>query len=173
MPWTLIIPSVLLILGCIAIVVFSKRQNYRLMLKNTEESVETITALTRKHIDLYERLYGLVFFFANDLSVEKQKFAIDETCDMQTLFDLNILIDLELSILMEKANSSEKLAAERSMSLKNLTEELEDYENNYAPAVMLFNQRVNEVQKKTQGTLSKKILTGIGVCTYSPIVFPN
>ncbi len=138
MPWTLIIPSAVLMVGCLTVVIFSKRESYRLLLKNTAESAETITALTRKHIDIYERLYGLIFFFANDLSVEKQKFAVEETCNMQELFDLNIIIDLEISVLMEKANSSEKLFAERSVSLKNLTEELEEYEKNYAPAIMLL-----------------------------------
>ncbi len=173
MPWTLIIPSAVLMVGCLTVVIFSKRESYRLLLKNTAESAETITALTRKHIDIYERLYGLIFFFANDLSVEKQKFAVEETCNMQELFDLNIIIDLEISVLMEKANSSEKLFAERSVSLKNLTEELEEYEKNYAPAIMLFNERVSEVQKKTRSTLSKKILSGVGICSHSPIVFPN
>ena len=173
MSWTLIVPPVLLIAGCVAVLIFSRRQNYRLLLKNTAESVESITDLTRKHIDVYERLYGLIFFFANDLSVEKQNFTLGEDPDMQELFDLNILIDLEISILMEKATSSEKLVAERSVSLKNITEELEEYEKNYAPAIMLFNQRVGEVQKKTRSALSRKILSGIGVCTHSPIVFPN
>ena len=173
MPWTLIIPSAVLIAGCAAIIVFSKRESYRLLLKNTAESVENITALTRKHIDIYERLYGLIFFFANDLSVEKQKFTADEICGMQELFDLNILVDLEISILMEKANASEKLITERSVSLKNLAEELEDYEKNYAPAIMLFNERIIDVQKKTRNALSKKILSGIGSCLYSPVVFPN
>ena len=173
MSWTLIVPPVLLIAGCVAVLVFSRRQNYRLLLKNTAESVESITDLTRRHIDVYERLYGLIFFFANDLSAEKQNFTIGEDPDMQELFDLNILVDLEISILMEKATSSEKLVAERSVSLKNITEELEDYEKNYAPSIMLFNQRVGEVQKKTRNALSKKILSGIGTCTHSPIVFPN
>ena len=173
MPWTLIIPSAVLMVGCLTVVIFSRRESYRLLLKNTAESAETIAALTRKHIDIYERLYGLIFFFANDLSVEKQKFAVEETCNMQELFDLNIIIDLEISVLMEKANSSEKLFAERSVSLKNLTEELEEYEKNYAPAIMLFNERVSEVQKKTRSTLSKKILSGVGICSHSPIVFPN
>jgi hypothetical protein len=173
MSWALIVPPVLLIAGCVAVLIFSRRQNYRLLLKNTAESVESITDLTRRHIDVYERLYGLIFFFANDLSAEKQNFALGEGSDMQELFDLNILVDLEISILMEKATSSEKLVAERSVSLKNITEELEDYEKNYAPAIMLFNQRVGEVQKKTRSTLSRKILSGIGVCTHSPIVFPN
>lgn len=173
MPWELVVPSVLLLISCLIIVVFSRRQNYRLLMKNTAESVESITDLTRRHIDIYERLYGLIFFFANDLSVEKQKFALGEDFDMQELFDLNILVDLEISILMEKASSSEKLVAERSVSLKNITEELEEYEKNYAPAIMLFNQRVDKVHKKTRNTLSRKILSGIGVCTHSPIVFPN
>ena len=74
---------------------------------------------------------------------------------------------------MEKANASEKLITERSVSLKNLTEELEDYEKNYAPAIMLFNERIIDVQKKTRNALSKKILSGIGSCLYSPVVFPN
>lgn len=173
MPWALIIPSALLIVGCIAVIIFSRRENYRLLLKNTAESAEDITNLTRNHIDIYERLYALVFFFANDLSVEKEKFSVEQSCDMQELFDLNILIDLEISILLEKANASEKLIAERSVSLKNLTQELEEYEKNYAPAIMLFNQRVSDLQKKTRSTLSKKILKGIGICSYSPIVFPN
>lgn len=173
MPWTIIIPSALLVVGCLTVFVFSKRENYRLLLKNTAESAESITSLTRTHIDIYERLYGLVFFFANDISVEKQKFTVEDNGDMQELFDLNILIDLEVSILLEKANASEKLIAERSVSLKNLTEELEEYEKNYAPAIMLFNQRVGEIQKRTRSALSKRILKGIGVCLHSPIVFPN
>ena len=173
MPWTLVIPSILLALGCIAMVIFLRRQNYRLLLKNITESVESMTELTRKHIDIYERLYGLIFFFANNLSVEKQKFEVNDTGDMQELFDLNILVDLEVSLLMEKAYSSEKLCAERSMSLKNLTEELEEYEKNYAPSIMLFNRRVGDAQKKIQSAPSRKILSGLGACPYSPIVFPN
>lgn len=173
MPWTLIVPTALLVAGCLIVTVFSKRESHRLMLKNISESAESITELTRKHIDIYERLYGLIFFFANDLSVDKQKFTVSENGDMQELFDLNILIDLEISALSETADSSEKLTAERSVSLKNLKEELEEYEKNYAPSVMLFNQRVNEIQKKTRGSITKKILKGTGTCTYSPIVFPN
>ena len=173
MPWALIIPCILLAAGCIAVLVFSRRENYRLLLKNANESAENITALTRSHIAIYERLYGLIFFFANDLSAEKQTFAFEENSDMQELFDLNILIDLEISILAEKANSSEKLISERSVSLRNLTEELEEYEKNYAPAIILFNRRVSDIQKKTRNALSKKILKGIGTCVYSPIVFPN
>ncbi|MBE6608299.1 MAG: hypothetical protein E7633_07070 [Ruminococcaceae bacterium] len=173
MPWTLIIPSFLLFAGCITVVVFSKREGYRLLLKKADESAEDIVNLTCSHVDIYERLYALIFFFANDLSGEKQKFAVDKSRDMQDVFDTNILVDLEISRLFEKAHASEKLIAERSVSLKNLTEELEEYEKNYAPAVVLFNQRVSDAHRRSKSAISKKILSGLGTCSYQPIVFPR
>ena len=173
MPWTLIIPSILLGAGCIATVVFSNRESYRLLLKNIDSSAEDILKLTRTHIDIYERLYALIFFFGSDLSLEKQKFEAAQSRDMQEVFDLNISIDLEISRLLEKAEANEKLVAERSVSLRNLTEELEEYEKNFAPAVTLFNKRVDEAERKTRLSLSKKILKDLGPCTYAQIVFPK
>ncbi len=173
MPWTLIIPSVLLAAGCMATVIFSKRESYRLLLQNIDTSAEDIIDLTRKHMDIYERLYALIFFFGNDSSVEKQKFAVSQSKDMQDVFDLNILIDLEISLLLEKAQASEKLVSERSVSLKNLTEEIEEYEKNFAPAVILFNQRIDEAQRRTRFALTKKMLGDLGPCTYASIVFPR
>lgn len=173
MQWTLIIPSVLLAAGCITIVVFSRREGYRLLLRNIDASAEEIINLTRRHIDIYERLYALIFFFDNDSSVEKQKFSLGDSRDMQEVFELNIQIDLEVSILLEKAMASEKLTSERSVSLNNLNEELGEYEKNLAPALILYNQQIDEVKKRTRFSLSKKMLKGIGECTYSSITFPR
>ncbi|MBP3332622.1 MAG: hypothetical protein J6M35_01100 [Clostridia bacterium] len=173
MPWTLIIPSLLLAAGCIAIVVFSRREGYRLLLKCIDASAGEITDLTRKHIDVYERLYALIFFFDNDSSVEKQKFPLSDSRDMQEVFELNIQIDLEVSILLEKAMASEKLTSERSVSLNNLIKELEEYEKNLAPALILYNQQIDDVKKRTRFSLSKKMLKGLGECAYSPIIFPR
>jgi len=85
----------------------------------------------------------------------------------------NTMLSAQEQVSSVIAGASEKLIAERSVSLKNLTEELEEYEKNYAPAVVLFNQRVSDAHRRSKSAISKKILSGLGTCSYQPIVFPR
>lgn len=171
MQWAFIIPIILLAAGCVAIVVFSLRESYRLTLKEIDLTVESIRGLVCKHVDIYERAYALVFFFGGDPSADKTEFSVSENAGVQELFDISSQVDFELSLLCERISKSEALIKERGASIRNLYAELEAHESELLTSVALLNERIASAKHFSSTKLSKYILKNLGSCAHEPIVF--
>ncbi len=169
----LIAVIVLLACACLTLSVFSQRAAYAQTLRETDACAENIINAVKKQLELYERLYALVFFFANDSSVDKQKFSLSESRNMQEVFDTYVIADSEINLLMKKVHDSPDLLAERSVSVKNITEELEKLDKDIACEVSLFNDRIESARIQYMLPFSKRLYRGLGECAYLPIVFKS
>ncbi len=171
MQWAFIIPIILLAAGSVAVIIFSLRESYRNTLKDVEQSAQEFRHLTSEHVDIYERMYALVFFFGNDLSADKTEFSIPENASLQDLFDINTQVDFELSLLSEKIAGSESLMKERSASIKKLNGEIEEHESSFMTCALLLNKRIVSARRYSSFRFSEYILKNLGKCVYKPVIF--
>ncbi len=171
MEWAFIIPTILLAALCVAVVIFSLRESYRNALREIDSAAENLREIVTKHIDVYERMYAIVFFFGNDSSADKTQFSAPEDAGMQELFDISTKVDFEISLLCEKISKSETLTKERGASVKKLYTELEEHESNLLSSASLYNEHIVAARRYSSFKLSKYLLKGLDECKREQIVF--
>lgn len=171
MQWIFIIPIISLAAGSVAIIIFSLRESYRIALADVNEAAEKVRELTNEHIGIYERMYALVFFFGADISADKTEFSVPENAGMQELFDINMQVDLELSLLSEKISQSEIIMKERGATIKKIGEELENFESVFFATVAELNKRIHTARLFVAFKPTRRVFRDIGKCSQRPIVF--
>ncbi len=162
---------ILLAAGCVAVLIFSVRESYRNTTRDIDLTSENIRNLVLSYIDIYDRMYALVFFFGNSSSEDKAEFAIPENANMQELYDINSQIDFQISLLCEKASKSDSFMKERGTSVKKLYAEIEAHESNFFTSTALFNERVACAKHYSSFKLSKYVLKKLEPCIHKEIVF--
>ena len=171
MPWILILLVILMAGACSVIIVLSLRASYRTLLSDIDSTVTKIHEITSLRLDIYDRMHGLLFFFAGDSLPPKKEFSIPQDAAAQELYDLNVLIDTELSLLIDTASQNEELRKQRGVTIRNTEAELEKLESELTTSILFFNDRIRTSKRYKHFILSGYFLSGIEQLEYREIIF--
>lgn len=150
---------------------FTLRESYKLTLVRTESAADRVRALAKKHIDVYEKTYALVFFFGGDLSssIDKKEFTLSDEMPMQNIFDTARNIDLELSDLVRKIEDCESIMKDRGASVKKTLAEIEILERDFIAETVAFNKYVSRARITMSVRPLRRLLKNIGKCPYRTV----